>query len=542
MALRYLSLCSGIEAATVAWEPLGWLPVAFAEIDKFPSAVLAHHYPHVPNLGDITQISGKDFRGKIDLLVGGTPCQSFSVAGHRGGLDDPRGELTLVFLKILGEARPRWVVWENVPGVLSIDGGRTFGAILGQMAKLGYGFAYRVLDAQFFGVPQRRRRVIIVGHLGNWRPAAAVLFERHSLQRNTQTRRSQKPKTAGTSAAGTGRNRRQNDGQPLIGDPVIPPDRMNASCDSTAGSRPAYAIRTAQTSSNGWGITEGKAYTLDQAQGQCVAADNARSECFEVAPALCGGPPFSRTGNSRVECEALVTQALTAPLGEGGPDDNKAQAGFYLPVYQVFGGNNTSGSIEISPALNGHGSGSRRLDFESEAFIAQTLKGEGFDASEDGTGRANLILTAPDQPARMAFAQNSRDELRLIGGDGATAGCLSGSEGMKQRTYVASVAIRGREGGAAAEMSSDVATALRAPQGGGDKAHVLQGLAVRRLTPREAERLQGFPDGHTLIPWRGKSAEKCPDGPRYKALGNSMAVPVMRWIGERIAWVDSLMA
>jgi len=115
--IRYLSLCSGIEAASVAWTPLGWNPVAFAEIEKFPSAVLAHHYPHVPNLGDISKISGKDFRGQIELLVGGTPCQSYSIAGRRGGLDDPRGQLTLVFFQILGAARPRWVVWENVPYV-----------------------------------------------------------------------------------------------------------------------------------------------------------------------------------------------------------------------------------------------------------------------------------------------------------------------------------------------------------------------------------------------------------------------------------------
>lgn len=160
--MRYLSICSGIEAATVAWAPLGWKVVGFSEIDKFPAAVLAHHYPNVPNLGDMTQIKGDDYRGLVDLLVGGTPCQSFSVAGLRGGLDDPRGQLTLKFFQLVDRIRPRWVVWENVPGVLLDDGGRTFGSVLGALGQCGYGFAYRILDAQYFGVPQRRRRVFVV--------------------------------------------------------------------------------------------------------------------------------------------------------------------------------------------------------------------------------------------------------------------------------------------------------------------------------------------------------------------------------------------
>lgn len=260
----------------------------------------------------------------------------------------------------------------------------------------------------------------------------------------------------------------------------------------------------------------------------------------DVAPALCAGPPFSRTGNSRVECEALVTQALTCRLGAGGPDDNKARAGFYVPTFRAFGGNNTSGSLEVSTALSAHRGGCRRLDFESEAFIAHALRGEGFDASEDGTGRANLI------PINLQVATRRDvpgDKTMLgIGNDGDPAFTITKTHSHGVFIGVQSVALRGRDGGATAELSGDAATALRAPQGGGDKAHVLHNLAVRRLTPRECERLQGFADGYTQIPWRGKPAEKCPDGPRYKALGNSMAVPVMRWIGERIELVDGLMA
>ena len=199
--MRYLSVCAGIEAASVAWHHMGWEPVAFSEIEKFPSAVLAHHYPNVPNWGDMTKF--KEWpNANIDVLVGGTPCQSFSVAGLRKGLDDPRGNLMLTFGAIAKRYRPQWLVWENVPGVLSSNGGRDFGAFLGMLAELGYGFSYRVLDAQYFGVAQRRRRVFVVGYLGDWHRAAAVLFERHSLSGHPAPSRQARKGTAGGVAAG----------------------------------------------------------------------------------------------------------------------------------------------------------------------------------------------------------------------------------------------------------------------------------------------------------------------------------------------------
>jgi len=173
--ISYVSVCSGIEAASAAWHPLGWRPLAFAEIEPFPCAVLKHHYPNVPNLGDLTKHhEWPELRP--DVLVGGTPCQAFSVAGLRKGLADPRGNLTLVFLGLVARMRPRWVVWENVPGVL-LDRTGAFGALLGGLAELGYGWAYRVLDAQYFGVPQRRRRVFIVGRRSGDTSAAEVLFK-----------------------------------------------------------------------------------------------------------------------------------------------------------------------------------------------------------------------------------------------------------------------------------------------------------------------------------------------------------------------------
>src|SRR6056300_1351191 len=194
--MRYLSVCSGIEAATVAWHHMGWKPVAFSEIEKFPSEVLQHHYPNVANLGDMNKFKEWSVDGTVDLIVGGTPCQSFSVAGLRKGLEDPRGNLALTFCALLNKFRPKWFVWENVPGVLSSNKGRDFSSFISAVAQLGYGFSYRVLDAQNFGVAQRRRRVFVVGHLGDWKPTAEVLFESSSLQWDTKKSKEKREKTS----------------------------------------------------------------------------------------------------------------------------------------------------------------------------------------------------------------------------------------------------------------------------------------------------------------------------------------------------------
>lgn len=201
--MKYATVCSGIEAPSLAWHPLGWEPVFFSEIEKFPSAVLSHHYPNTPNLGDMTKIQAENYYGSIDVFCGGTPCQSFSLAGLRKGLDDPRGNLMLSFVGIAAKMRPRWIVWENVLGVLSSNTGRDFGTFLGALGQLGYGFAYRVLDAQFFGVAQRRRRVFVVGYFGDWRPAAAVLFEPESLRGNASEVQQTKKNVAKTLTRGT---------------------------------------------------------------------------------------------------------------------------------------------------------------------------------------------------------------------------------------------------------------------------------------------------------------------------------------------------
>jgi len=396
----YGSVCSGIEAASVAWEPLGWKPAFFSEIEKFPRAVLEHHWLEVPLHGDFTTIGENEY-GAIDLLVGGTPCQSFSVAGLRKGLADDRGNLALEYLRLAQRKRPQWLVWENVPGVLSSNGGRDFGAFLGGLGELGYGFAYRVLDAQFFGVPQRRRRVFVVGYLGDSRPAAAVLFERHSLQGHPAPRRKKEQAVAGTITSGSGRRR---------GAGIAPEE-----------------LTVAGTLTN-----DGKA---------AGSATLQHTEQGLLLPTCVTGPR---------------THALTA---------------------------------------------------------------EGHDASEVGTGRGTPIVCHGTQDpcvSDKAFALG-----RNNGGENDIA--FGGSANCKQ---------------------TNVATALSAHPGGRYDAEtetfVASASAVRRLTPVECERLQGFPDGHTQIPWRKKNPEDCPDGPRYKAIGNSMAVPVMHWIGKRIQQVNNL--
>lgn len=506
--MRYGSVCSGIEAATVAWEPLGWEPAFFAEIAKFPRAVLRHHYPHVPLHGDFTTIEAGQY-GTVDLLVGGTPCQSFSIAGLRGGLDDERGNLALEFLRLAGRLRPRWLLWENVPGVLSSNGGRDFGAILGGLAELGYGFTFRCLDAQFFGLAQRRFRVFVVGYLGDWRRAAAVLFEPESLRGDPAPRRQSRQDVAPTIAA-----------RPTGG------GGLGTDFDLDGGLIATPLWASGASGSNGCGIGQpgDPAMTLDTTRAMAVA----------------------------------------------------------------FGGNNSAGPIDIATALNASPTASERLDFESETFIAHALRADGFDASEDGTGRGTPIVPiafsckdhgadagalAPTLRAMghhdshanaggqlaVAFAQNTRDEVRQM----PIAGALASQPGMKQQSYLMipqAVALRGREGGATSELGEDISNAIRASTGDGDKTHILT-HAVRRLTPRECERLQGFPDDYTRIPvrhyvvrritklrptdmwepapdggWRLMAA----DGPRYMVLGNSMAVPVMRKIGARIAMMETI--
>jgi DNA (cytosine-5)-methyltransferase 1 len=394
--VRYGSVCSGIEAATVAWHPLGWEPQWFSEIEAFPSSVLKHHYPETPNYGDMTKF--KEWSDEpIDLFVGGTPCQSFSVAGLRKGMDDPRGNLALTYLAIADKYRPRWLVWENVPGVLSSNGGRDFGSFLGAMGQLGYGFAYRVLDAQYFGVAQRRRRVFVVGYLGDWRRAAAVLFERESLSGHPAPSREAGEDVADSFAPCVG------SGKKNIGTLMA-----NAGTKLWLGNQEAL--------SGDYHILQPIAFSSNMSVPDCQT--DGSTPTLKLGGHGGGNPPAVAFGRG-------VHTTLDSLSYEKGWCNQAVQQG--LGVFcRASGQTNAPTYLEQSPTLNCNG--------DLAPFINQSV-------------------------------------------------------------------------------------------------------AVRRLTPRECERLQGFPDDYTLTPHRNKPAA---DGPRYKALGNSMAVPVMRWIGERIEMVDKL--
>jgi DNA (cytosine-5)-methyltransferase 1 len=443
----------------MGWHHLGWEPAFFSDIDPFPRAVLSHHYPDIPLHGDFTTI-GEDDYGSIELLVGGTPCQSFSVAGLRGGMDDDRGNLALEYLKLAQRKRPKWLVWENVPGVLSSNGGRDFGAFLGGMVELGYGFAYRICDAQYFGLAQRRRRVFVVGYLGDWRRAAAVLFERESLSGNPPPRRETGERVAPAVTTGppfsrTGNERVEADAMV----PVFP--TLDASMDAKFGS-------------NQW-VDSGQ-WVLDDVS-KSLMAHGVRLDP-ETESFIAFHPTQTPISNKDV-CHAI-----------GANPNATAAVAVYTPE--------TANCLSASPSSNtspnvASGQG------DVIAFSAYNQSVETDDVSQTIAARNDQDTASC---VAVAFAQNSRDELR----ESPVVGALSTGGGKPGQGYHA----------------------------------VRENMKVRRLTPRECERLQGFPDDFTKIPYRNKPASDCPDGPRYKALGNSMAVPVMKWIGERIEKVTRL--
>ncbi len=507
MSLKFISICSGIEAASVAWEPLGWTPLAFSEIEPFPCAVLKHHYPHVPNFGDMTKFDEwpEDVLAECDVLVGGCPCQAFSVAGLRQSLADARGNLTLVFVKLINHIDairskhgrpPIIIVYENVPGILS-TGDNAFGNFLGALsgedgalqppggkwtnAGLVCGptrdLAWRVLDAQYFGVAQRRRRVFLVGHsrAGALRPVKVLLVEQ-GVQRHSAPSRETGQRAAPTLAARTrgggglgtdfdldgGLVRHDggvggvatlafdpkqiahpaNHSRPKVGDPCHPL-RAVANCEPAIAHVVAYSIQAGATRTNpnsgpdGVGVQIDHAYTIEaRSEVQCVA--------HVVAPPLTASNDPSRSPQL-----SEVTQQVEAVL--------RAQ---YPEIAEVCG--------TISDGAH---------------------NGGGLNGQDAYTGRILPVVQ-----------------------------CATGD-----RTHALTTRSAAEEDGT-----------LRASTGGGDKPHVLASMAVRRLLPVECERLQGFPDEYTRIPWKNKPASECPDGPRYKALGNSMAVPCMYWIGWQI--------
>jgi len=414
--MRYLSLFSGIEAASMAWQPLGWQPVAFAEIEPFPCALLAQHYSGVPNLGDVAQITDAQIAalGRIDIVVGGSPCQDLSLAGKRQGLAGQRSGLFHQQIRIFNAAHTlcgaRWLVWENVPGAFSSHQGADFALVVGTMAgcqlpvpPAGWGqegvalgehglLEWAVLDAQWFGLAQRRKRVFAVLDTGNWQGRAPILLERDSLRGNTAPRR-----------------------QP------------------------------------GQGVATGVDASVDA------------SEWSKAIP-------------------------------------------------------------EIAMCLNAGGMG--RRDAESETLIPVTaFQCHGGSVGEMGTLRATGSVQN-GVPFTLAV-HGSQDPIVSE----TTAHTLGRNQGQENVVYTLTERSRG-DGKALEYHTNGTANALLIPRT--NEGLIAYRQAVRRLTPKECERLQGFPDDYTRIQWRGKPARLCPDSLRYRALGNSMAVPVMRWIGRRI--------
>ena len=429
-----------MEAATVAWHPLGWTPIAFSEIEPFPKALLLHKYPNIPNYGDLTKFDepGNEWpvsAGNVDLIVGGTPCQAWSVAGKRMGLDDPRGRVALAYAGLIEKLRPKWIVWENVPGVYSAGkpGGSDFAAFVGTLVKLGYHIAYRTLNAEYFGVPQRRRRCILVGYLGDWRPAAAVLFEPESLRRDIEKGRKARKGIADGPQGGVGPGVEQSNGLSTVCATGETTHSLTASHrgseDGTGRGTPIVIDRAA--------FNQGVNAQYEPHIGESETMDTLVSK----GPHAVGVPVAFQPGN-------LMRRAVSDP------------------------------STEVSP----------------------TVKCD--------TG---------DQPPHVAYPVVPLDGMNLLsrlgkcGEDHSTQNFTPGDPSFTLRQ-------------------------------GGVQHGVLTPMAVRRLTPEECEALQGFPKGYSRIPWKGKPAEECPDGPRYKACGNSMAVPVMRWVGERIAEVEKLLS
>jgi DNA (cytosine-5)-methyltransferase 1 len=433
-----------------------------------------HHFgERVTNFGDFTQIREDDV-GPVDGLVGGTPCQAFSVAGKRLGLDDPRGNLTLEFLALARRIRANWLAWENVPGFLSHDGGRTMGTFLGLLGELGYGWAYRVLDAQYIrvdglarAVPQRRKRLIVVGYIGDPARAAAVLFERESLRGDPAPRRRAIEDIAGTIGSSASRSRGAGTDPAGIVAHALRAEGFDASEDGTGRGAPLVPV--------------------------CVHADAVGRSGEALTPSI------DATGISRLRDPGMgISEGSAFGLTTGQP-----HAVAYSIMPQNSGKDYKAREVDVAEPLMAVGpvGGNQGGDFVAQPMVLMERGRDGspnLEYRQDGT--ANAILTP----------NGGRGGL----GVGAVAYPITPNGGAYETGGITGSLVTGTDNSAIS---------------------VVQDWAVRRLTPRECERLMGLEDDFTLIPYRGKPAA---DGPRYKALGNSQTRNMMRWIAHGIADVS----
>jgi DNA (cytosine-5)-methyltransferase 1 len=531
--MRGGTLFSGIGAPEQAMDWIDWRWCA--EIEPFAGAVLAARHPHTRNLGDVTGVNWNGILATdpVDLIVFGSPCQSFSVAGRRLGLDDPRGNLALVALGIVRTLRPTWFVFENVPGLLSSGGGRDFGAFLGQVEDCGYGWAYRVLDAQHFGVPQRRRRLFLVGYrdpvgcAGDWRPAVAVLLEPEGLCRDSSPRGKARTEVARALTGSTGGCSAKEQQHTFVGADGRP---LNALC-------------------YGGGNTAGH---LDVAT--CLTRHGARqdfdTETFAVVGPLCSHSKehgHAMTTQQAVEAGHIIAHALTAE--HDASEDGTGRGTPLVPV--VSSGRGWWDESQTAATLRSQDS---VIKCDTLVPVGFSGKDSGADAIEDvsptlragahhGSHANGGNWPAVAYPLDLRNAGRDPDKRDAVNRQGVGVGGEGDPAPSCTRGPVPGVALafQPRIGRSGRGQPSEVVPALAGASSGAtsdSRPCVATRYAVRRLTPRECERLQGFPDDYTLVEFRGKPAA---DGPRYRALGNSMAVPVMRWIGERIAMVDGLL-
>jgi len=592
--MRYLSVCSGIEAASVAWHDLGWTPVGFSEIEKFPSEVLAKRFPDVPNFGDMTKFKEWNLdRDTVNIIVGGTPCQSFSVAGLRRGLDDPRGNLALTFVSMVEYYQPEFFIWENVPGVLSSNGGRDFGSLLTAVGYIGYGWAYRVLDAQYFGVPQRRRRVFLVGHIsGDSRRAGEILIESESLRGYPQKSRKPRQKTSASLESGTDaeghswpatvagtidahygdkmglENQHINGGATLF-----VPYAFNAAAarisDEVLLSEKTGTI-LASMHKNGDNqqcvLYEGQEYSVSNSEGTdgvCTLTASNLSHLNNQTPLVYQNHP----NDSRIIGPVDVSPTVTSRWGTGGGNVPLVQHVFRKSTRpRCKDGEETWVDDGVANTLNCFDIGdiqSTNIAVQPIALAENTIGRQPLNGGNgDGFTVGGPMYTL-NATGVHGVAHSHAFKIRGGGnGDGSRGGPTGGTGGvgyLGQDEMAFTIAASQDQ-----YVAHDVANTLRANPGSGFRSDgtpvetvvfanvsdcltaaygtkwdgnasatngslfAMNNWVVRRLMPVECERLQGFPDGWTDI------RDSTPDGPRYKAIGNSMAVPVMAWIGKRI--------
>nr|WP_302356614.1 DNA (cytosine-5-)-methyltransferase [Alcaligenes sp. YSL9] len=654
--MRFLSVCSGIEAASVAWNPLGWKAVAFSEIEPFPCAVLAHHYPDTPNWGDMTKFQEWPDE-PIDLLCGGTPCQSFSVAGLRKGLDDPRGNLMLTFGAIAAKYRPKWLVWENVPGVLSSNGGRDFASFLDMLEELGYVFDVEILDAQFFGIPQRRRRVFVCGQhrddLLKQKTDSSALTIAQCLQEILHSILIEASSRFGKELEGSGLAYLSRDGLKrrmrlfgILGDqenwPLLRNNLVEAFLRQQAG-------RNASDASHGENekerTPEGQLMVSSMESPFTLTEQSLKKvldDAYQVMKSFITSTPTNSTTQAQIfTCSraALLIGRLTLLLSQSSPpfwsaasscliaieefidyarytssdlfgDVERVQAwldflveadglcesigdigiecfGSVLPVPDSLSGNpapSRQTGQRPAPTLSARtqGGGGLGTDFKCNSGLIPSVSqcittgtGQRYDPETETetilpvlpfdttqiTNAANFSSPKPGDPCHplaagahapaIAFDCKSSGHngfgigIEIAGTQRAMASTGSHQNGGGHQAVVTTLAIRGRGDYHNLGTRTDgTANALLTPNGGRagiGVGAIHYGMQVRRLTPEECEALQAFPRNYTRIPWRKKPADQCPDGPRYKALGNSWCVNNVRWIGERIEQVNRIL-